>query len=123
MASKKTAPYPHSEQLANYEKVVETIPELERKGDTIPYTSMNGHMFSYLDKEGKLALKLPKQELDSFIEKYKTGLHQAYGIVQKDYATVPDTLLKNTKELSKYFQISFDYIKTLKPKPAKKAKS
>ena len=122
MPSKKTTPYPHPEQLSLYEKLVETIAGLERKGDTIPYTSLNGHMFSYLDKEGRMALKLPKTELDSFIEKYKTGFHLAYGIVQKDYATVPDALLKNTKELSHYLQISFDYIKTVKPKPTKKAK-
>jgi hypothetical protein len=122
MPSKKTTPHPYPEQLANYEKLVETIPELERKGDTIPYTSMNGHMFSYLDKEGKMALKLPKQALEAFIEKYKTGFHLAYGIIQKDYATVPDSLLKNTKELSQYLQISFDYVKNLKPKPTKKGK-
>ncbi len=118
--AKKSTPFPHPEQLAFYEKLVETIPGLERKGDTVPYTSLNGHMFSYLDKEGKLALKLPKNELETFIEKFKTGYHCAYGIIQKDYATVPDALLKNTNELSEFFIKSHEYIKTLKPKPSKK---
>ena len=73
---------------------METISAIKLKGNSIPYTSLNGHMFSYLDRDGSMALKLPKQELDIFIEKYKTDFHRAYGIVQKDYATVPIRCLK-----------------------------
>lgn len=120
MAAKKTITHPNPEQFENYKKLVETFQDIELKGDTMPYTSLNGHMFSYLDKEGKMALKLPKTELEAFIEKYKTGFHQAYGIVQKDYATVPDSLLEKTNELHKYLEISYEYTKTLKPKPTKK---
>lgn len=47
-------------------------------------------------------------------------LFMAYGIVQKEYVTVPDTLLRNTKELRKYFEQSYQYAQTLKPKPTKK---
>jgi hypothetical protein len=38
----------------------------------------------------------------------------------KEYAVVPDSLLKKTRELAKYLAISYDYAKTLKPKPTKK---
>ena len=41
------------DRIAQYEKLVSTIPLIEIKGATIPYTSYNGHMFSILDKEGK----------------------------------------------------------------------
>jgi len=34
--------------------------------------------------------------------------------------TVPDSLLRNTKELGKYLDLSYEYVKALKPKPAKK---
>jgi len=37
-------------------------------------------------------------------------------VVKKDYVTVPGTLLRNTKELKKYLEISYEYVKTLKPK-------
>jgi hypothetical protein len=47
------------EKLKLYEKLVATNPNVQRKGDTVPYTSLNGHMFSNLSKEGKLALRLP----------------------------------------------------------------
>jgi hypothetical protein len=30
--------------------------------------------------------------------------------------TVPDSLLKNTKELKQYLNLSFEHVKTLKPK-------
>jgi hypothetical protein len=38
----------------------------------------------------------------------------------KEYVTVPDSLLKNTKALQPYFKMSYEYIGTLKPKPTKK---
>ena len=50
------------EKLELYEKLVATNPNVERKGETVPYTSLNGHMFSYLSKEGKLDLRLPAEE-------------------------------------------------------------
>jgi len=37
--------------LSLYEKLVATLPGVERKGDTVPYTSVNGHMFSNLTKK------------------------------------------------------------------------
>ncbi len=50
-----------------------TNPKVERKGATVPYTSLNGHMFSYLSKEGKLAIRLPAQEREAFLKKYKAS--------------------------------------------------
>jgi hypothetical protein len=40
------------ETLEYYEKLGATIPTLKRKGKTMPYTSFNGHMFSFLPKKG-----------------------------------------------------------------------
>jgi hypothetical protein len=112
----------YAANLALYDKLVATNPNVERKGDTVPYTSLNGHMFSYLGKTGELALRLPPAELEAFIKKYKTRLCELYGVVQKEYVMVPDSLLKNTRELKPYFDASFAYVTALKPKPTKKAK-
>ena len=38
----------------------------------------------------------------------------------EEYVAVPDALLKNTKELNKYLAVSYEYARTLKPKPTKK---
>jgi hypothetical protein len=88
-----------SDKLLLYEKLVATNPKVERKGATVPYTSLNGHMFSYLSKEGKLALRLPPAERDAFLKKYKAKLCTAYGVVQPEYVEVPDALLAKTAEL------------------------
>ena len=40
------------DKLALYDKLIETNTMIERKGKTTPYTSLNGHMFSFLDKTG-----------------------------------------------------------------------
>jgi hypothetical protein len=119
MATKKESAIPAA-TIAFYDKLISTIKGIERKGDTVPYTSMNGHMFSYLTKDGSLALRLPKDAIEDFLTQYKTKLCEAYGIVQKEYAIVPDSLLKNTAELKKHFAMSYNYVASLKPKPTKK---
>ncbi|HYL99441.1 MAG TPA: hypothetical protein VEZ90_10840 [Blastocatellia bacterium] len=109
-------PNPSSGALKHYEELVATNPSIERKGATIPYTSLNGHMFSYLGKSGRVALRLPPKEREEFLKKYDTHLCDEYGVVQKEYVVVPDGLLKRTKELKKYFDLSLAYVGSLKPK-------
>jgi hypothetical protein len=111
------------DKIRLYTMLVETKPGAELKGDTVPYTSLNGHMYSYLSKENVLALRLPKTVLGEFLEKYKTTLMTAYGIVQKEYAIVPDSLLADTAQLAPWFEQSYDHISTLKPKPTTKKKA
>ena len=70
-------------------------------------------------KAGAVSIRLPDEELEAFIKKYKTKQSEQHGRVMKEYALVPDALLKKTQEMKKYFTMSFDYIGTLKPKPTK----
>ena len=109
-----------ADKLEQYEKLVASFPEVERKGATHPYTSVNGNMFSCLHPPGVLSLRLPDGVREQFLKKYDATLFEAYGIVQKEYVTVPDALLKNTRGLRPYFEQSYRYAQTLKPKPSKK---
>jgi TfoX/Sxy family transcriptional regulator of competence genes len=119
-AQKKPSPIP-AERVALYEKLLARHPEIERKGADNPYTALNGNMFSLLlSPEGRMALRLAQDEREKFLKKYKTKLFEAYGAVMKEYVAVPDSLLKNTKELGKHFALSYAYAKTLKPKATKK---
>lgn len=61
---------PPEDKLALYEKVVASLPGVERKGASNPYTSLNGHMFSRLDPSGRLSLRLPADEREKFLKKY-----------------------------------------------------
>jgi hypothetical protein len=117
--SKKTN-LPPQDKIDLYDQLIETNPDIERKGVSSPYTSMNGHMFTYLSKTGSMGLRLPKEEREAFLEKYNTTLYESYGAIMKEYVTVPDNLLENTEELKAYLDLSYAYIKTLKPKPTKK---
>lgn len=110
-----------AEAIDLYDKLIKTNPEIERKGATNPYTSFNGNMFTHLDPSGTLSIRLPEKEREAFLKKYKTTLHESHGIVQKEYVTVPAALLRNTKDLKKYLDLSYEYVKTLRPKPSKKS--
>jgi TfoX/Sxy family transcriptional regulator of competence genes len=109
-----------ADALKHYEKLVATNPAVERKGAAMPYTSVNGHMFSFLTKTGRLALRLPEEEREAFIQKYKTKLCEQNGAVMKEYVEVPGALLAKTAELKKFFEASYAYVGALKPKPTKK---
>lgn len=116
-----TSKLTREDKIALYEQLVATHPDAALKGATIPYTSLNGHMYSYF-KDDFLALKLPEVAREKFIKKYKTTLVLQYGIVQKEYVVVPDNLLMKTEELKPFFDISFTYTSSLRPKATKKKK-
>ena len=111
---------PPQDKIDLYDQLIATNPEIERKGVTNPYTSVNGHMFTHLSKTGTLGIRLPKEEREAFLEKYNTRLYESYGTIMKEYVTVPDDLLENTDELKGYLNLSFAYTKSLEPKPTRK---
>jgi len=108
--------------LALYDRLVATIPGVERKGATLPYTSVNGNMFSFLTNTGKLALRLPPAERGAFLERFGTRLVEQHGAVMKEYVQVPDSLLRSTQRLRKHFDLSYAYVGSLKPKRTKRKK-
>lgn len=109
-----------ADKLALYEKLIATHPDIERKGDANAYTSLNGNMFTLMGASGVMALRLPEDEREKFLKKHNSTLYEAYGAVMREYVTVPDSLLKNTKALQKYLELSYEYAKTLKSKPIRK---
>jgi hypothetical protein len=120
MAAKKPA-LPPADKVALYEKLVALFPDVERKGASLPYTSLNGNMFSFLNAEGAMGLRLPPTEREAFLKKHKTRLFEAHGTILNEYVTIPDALLRKTSELKKHFEESLVYARSLKAKPAKRA--
>src|SRR3984885_1699563 len=117
----ESTPAAYAANLAFYEKVLAAVPGVERKGDKVPYASHNGHMFTYLSKAGVMALRLPEKDREAFLKKYAARLCMQYGVVQKEYVDVPDSLLRNLEKLAKYLKASFFSPSKIKPKtPGKK---
>jgi TfoX/Sxy family transcriptional regulator of competence genes len=118
----KAAASSYAGRLALYDRLVATNPKVERKGATMPYTSLSGNMFSLLTKEGRLALRLPPVEREAFLTKYRATLCTQHGVVLVEYVEVPDALLERTPELKRWFDASYTYAKSLKPKPTTRKK-
>jgi len=113
----KSKPYPGpADRLAAYDRLVATVPGLERKGATIPYTSVNGNMSSYLAEDGTLVLRLAADDRATFLTTYSTRLHEAYGIVQREYVDVPASLLDDVEAAGPWFAASHSYVSGLRPK-------
>jgi TfoX/Sxy family transcriptional regulator of competence genes len=119
----KPTPKAPAESVALYDALLATKPEIERKGAAMPYTSVNGNMFSLLTPDGTLALRLPEAEREAFLKRYNTMLTVQYGAVMKEYVSVPASLLKDTRALAKYLDISYRYACSLKSKPTTRNKA
>jgi len=118
-----TSAYPGpTDRLALYERLVAASPGVERKGATMPYTSLNGHMFSFLDAAGVLSLRLPADAREEFLSRYGTTLAVQHGRTMQEYVVVPDDLLDRTDELQPWLARAHDWIGTLKPKATGQSK-
>ena len=108
------------EALARYQAVVDAAgSEAEMKGAKNPYTSRNGHMFSFLTPEGSMALRLSEELGEQFQDQYESGPVKQYGSVMRGYVSVPAELLANPAELAPWFDKAWDWIGSLPPKPTK----
>jgi TfoX/Sxy family transcriptional regulator of competence genes len=117
----KVAPRAPADKVALYDKLVASVPRVERKGAGFPYTAVNGNMFSLLRPDGVLCLRLAEKERAAFVASYKTEPVIMYGALMKEYVAVPDALLANFPKMKRYFAASVAYAETLKPKPTKRA--
>lgn len=103
--------------LELYDAMVDNNKNFKRKGKTMPYTSANGYMFSFINKAGEFGIRLPKDKAKAFREKYQTGEFKSHGAVMKDYVHVPDDTLQNESEtIAVYLQDSYEYVMSLPKK-------
>ncbi|MCR9238000.1 MAG: hypothetical protein NXI17_15135 [Alphaproteobacteria bacterium] len=106
--------------LARYRAMMDAFPDIVVKGKANPYTSMNGNMFSFLDKTGMLCLRLSKAERTDFVEAYGTAPVEQYGAIMKEYVAVPEDLASDPSALQGWFEKSTAYAATLPAKATKR---
>ncbi len=105
------------EALEAYTSVVESANnDAVVKGAKNPYTSRNGHMFSFLDQTGTMAIRLSDEMTEEFRSSYDSGDVIQYGATMRGYSSVPADLLTDEPELIAWFERSWDWIGTLPPK-------
>ncbi len=108
------------EKLELYDRLIDSNPDFERKGKTMPFTSANGYMFSQQNKDGEIGIRLPKEVGQKFMEEHQTTAFKAYGAVMKEYVLVPEEMFDDLALLSTYLNESYRYVMSLKPKASKK---
>ena len=104
-----------------YRAVVEASGNGEVKGAKNPYTSRNGHMFSFLDADCAMALHLSADLEAEFRSRHDSGPVTQYGRTMRGYSSVPPDLLADTEALRECYDRAWEWIGTLKPKPTKKS--
>ena len=106
-----------TEKLEFYDKVISLNPKFERKGKTMPYTSVNGHMFTLFNKAGEIGFRCSKEDQSKFLKKYPdSSLYKSYGAVMQGYVLIPENLYDNINLLAKYLEQSYQYVLSLMPK-------
>ncbi len=105
-----------ADALARYEAAVAKLADVDRKGAANPYTSLNGHMFSFLDKQGVVSIRLSDTDTEAFRSSYESGDSHQYGATMRGYSTVPDELLARPDELARWLERSRTHVASLEPK-------
>ena len=106
-----------------YTKYIEEWGKVERKGKSMPYTSLNGHMFTFIDKKNEyLAIRLSAESKAAFNIKHKMGDVIQHNSVMNGYVEIPKEMFADKVAVFKMLDQSYDYIGSLKPKPSKKKK-
>lgn len=107
--------------LARYEEIVAEHDGLKIKGAANKYTSMNGNMFSFLNKDdATLCLRYSEADKKAYNETNGTSDVISYGAVMRGYVVMTPEIFADDARLRSHFAQSVEHAKTLKPKPTKK---
>jgi hypothetical protein len=109
-----------ADRLVLYEAVIASVDGVDRKGAANPYTSRNGYMTSFIDKDGKVSLRLDRESREEFMDTYASRISVQHGSEMKEFVEVPDDLLERADEIRTWFVRSWEWVGTLKPKPTRK---
>ena len=108
------------ETLKIYETVVSDFDDLKVKGKKSAYTAVNGNMFSFLDPNGLLCVRLSKDDKAAYEAAHGTGPVIQNGSVMNGYVPVIKELLEDEAALKALFVDSVRFARSLKPKPTKR---
>ncbi len=102
-------------RLAIFDQIVAEA-NFERKGKTMPYTSDNGHMFSLLNKDGEIGIRLSREAGEKFMDEHQSTRFKSHGSFMRGYVLIPDTMLKDTAKVAAYLKQGHAFVMSLDPK-------
>ncbi len=76
-----------------FEAAIAAAGSFERKGKANPYTSANGHMFSQINKDDQLGIRLPKSRQADLLARFWAGPFKSYGATMRDYVCLTADML------------------------------
>ena len=109
------------DELINlYENAIAAGPGLERKGKANPYTSANGHMFSQINKDDQLGIRLPKPRQKELLDQYGAGPFKSYGATMRDYVCLTDEMLNTPGLVTALLEEGLAFVSAMPPGGKKK---
>jgi hypothetical protein len=89
------------ERVELYERrLLSSVAGVERTGAGNPYTSRNGWMTSFLDKDGEVSIRLGEDQLEEFIDEYDSSTSFQYGREMKVFVVMPGSMLEDLDSAS-----------------------
>lgn len=104
------------EILKTYDAIVAACPEIERKGKTMPFTSDNGYMFSLVNKDNEIGIRLSKPDGKVFMEENGAGIFKSHGATMRDYVKIPETMFGDIDKLADLLRQGHTHVMSLPPK-------
>ena len=104
------------EKLKVYDELVAQCDRFERKGKTMPYTSANGYMFSLFNKDNEIGIRFSKDVQKKYLEEYNTTLYKSYNSIMHGYILITEEMLKDSDNIVKLLNESYDHVMSLEPK-------
>lgn len=98
-----------------FEQAIDASEGFERKGKANPYTSANGHMFSQINKDDQLGIRLPKHRQNDLLAQYGAGPFKSYGSTMRDYVCLTDEMLADTQLVASLLGEGFAFVSALPP--------
>ena len=101
--------------IARFELAIAASDRIERKGKANPYTSTNGHMFSQINKDDQLGIRLPKPRQKELSEQYGAGPFKSYGATMRDYVCLTGDMLADPGLVERLLEEGFDFVASMPP--------
>ena len=101
--------------IETYKSIIAKVDGVELKGKTMPYTSANGHMFSQLNKDGEIGIRLSKERHKELLENGASEF-KSYGAVMKEYILISEEMLAAFDDVVSLMKEGLEYVQSLDPK-------